>query len=51
MVINHEMIRIQNERDKLKNQNYVTKVVEDLEVPVFVKINDEEEIYKNKKAQ
>lgn len=41
---------MKNERDKLKNQNYVTKVVEDLEVPVFVKINDEAEIYKNKKA-
>ena len=36
---------------QLKNQNQVTKVVQDLETPVFVKMNDDKPIYKNKKAQ
>jgi len=46
----HEMIKLKNEMEQLKNQNQVTKVVQDLETPVFVKMNDDKPIYKNKKA-
>ena len=51
VVVAHEMIKLLDERIKLKNQSYVTKVVDDLEVPVFVKINDQISIHKNKKAE
>lgn len=48
MAIVHEFTKLKNERDKFKNR--MTKVIEDLESPVFISIIDDKSVYRNKKA-
>lgn len=48
MAIIHEFTKLKNERDKFKNR--MTKVIENLESPVFISIIDDQYVYKNKNA-